>query len=144
MSIAIADLLDVNVWLAFAVDGHPHHKSALEAWSQLNRPTFCRMTQLGFLRLLCNRHVMGRLTFKPETAWEQCERILVRGAVHFLDEPLGLEPNLKSLTKGAAGKPDFWTDAYLLAFAKAAGMRLVSFDAGFARFKDVACLILRA
>jgi predicted nucleic acid-binding protein len=51
--------LDVNVWLAFAVDGHPHHKAALKAWGELKRPTFCRITQLGLLRLLCNRQVMG-------------------------------------------------------------------------------------
>jgi predicted nucleic acid-binding protein len=49
---------------------------------------------------------------------------------------------LKALTKGAKGTRDFWTDAYLVAFAQAAGMRVVSFDSGFARFKDLDYLIL--
>jgi len=38
----------------------------------------------------------------------------------------------------------FWTDAYLAAFARSAGMRLVSFDAGFARFDRLDCLLLEA
>ncbi len=139
---AIADLLDVNVWLAFAVEGHPHHRAALKAWGDLKRPTFCRITQLGFLRLLCNRQVMGRLTFEPAAAWVECEQLLTNGLVQFLDEPAGIEPNLKLLTKGAKIQRDFWSDAYLAAFAKTAGMRLVSFDSGFARFKDLDRLIL--
>ncbi len=141
---AIADLLDVNVWLAFAVEGHPHHKASLKAWSDLKRPSLCRITQLGFMRLLCNRQVMGSLTFEPEAAWAECEQMLADDAVHFLDEPAGLETNLKPLIKGAKAARDLWTDAYLAAFAKTAGMRLVSFDSGFARFKDLDYLILRA
>jgi predicted nucleic acid-binding protein len=45
--------------------------------------------------------------------------------------------------KGAKAARDFWTDAYLTAFAKSAGIRLVSFDVGFTRFKDFDSLILR-
>ena len=74
---AIADLLDVNVWLAFAVDGHPHHKAALKAWGELKRPTFCRITQLGLLRLLCNRQVMGNDALEPEDAWAEYEHCLL-------------------------------------------------------------------
>ena len=93
--------------------------------------------------MLCNRQVMGSLTFEPDEAWAECEQMLANGTVHFLDEPAGIESNLKLLTKGAKGPRDFWTDAYLVAFAKTAGMRLVSFDAGFARFKDLDHLILK-
>ena len=39
---------------------------------------------------------------------------------------------------------DFWTDAYLAAFAKCAGLRLVSFDAGFSRYPGLAWLLLEA
>ncbi len=35
-----------------------------------------------------------------------------------------------------------WTDAYLAAFAKCAGLRLVTFDHGFSRFKALDLLIL--
>ena len=140
---AIADLLDVNVWLALAVESHPPHKTALESWLHtLRRPTFCRVTQLGFLRLLCNRQVMGTLTFEPSDAWVEYEELLSQDIVHFIEEPPEIEVNLRGFTKGAKAARDFWTDAYLAALAQAAGMRIVTFDAGFGRFKDLDCLIL--
>jgi toxin-antitoxin system PIN domain toxin len=141
---AIADLLDVNVWLALSVEGHPHHQAALKAWADLSQPSFCRLTQLGLMRLLCNRQVMGRLAFAPEAAWTEYEQLMAAGAVQLVEEPAGLEVNLKSLTRRAKATRDFWTDAYLAAFARSAGMRLVSFDTGFARFDLLDCLLLEA
>lgn len=38
--------------------------------------------------------------------------------------------------------PNLWTDAYLAAFAKSGGLRLVSFDRGFTRFSGLALLVL--
>jgi predicted nucleic acid-binding protein len=32
---------------------------------------------------------------------------------------------------------DSWTDAYLTAFARCAGLRLVSFDSGFSRHEEL-------
>jgi hypothetical protein len=139
---ATADLLDVNVWLALAVAGHPHHDSAVKAWGEMNRPAFCRITQLGFLRLLCNRPVMGADTLGPDDAWSAYAQLLAGGVARFIEEPEGIEANLKYILKGATAGRDFWTDAYLAAFAKSAGMRLVSFDTGFARIKDLEHLIL--
>jgi predicted nucleic acid-binding protein len=37
---------------------------------------------------------------------------------------------------------NFWTDAYLAAFARSAGLRLVTFDRGFARFSGLEVLLL--
>ncbi len=138
----MADLLDVNVWLALAVEGHPHHKAALKAWGDLHRPTFCRVTHLGWMRLLCNPQVMGIQALAPEKAWGEYEKLLTGGAVQFLDEPAGLEPTLKRLTRGARAGRDFWTDAYLAAFARSAALRLVTFDSGFRQFRDLEVLIL--
>jgi len=139
---ATADLLDVNVWLALAVEGHPQHKAALKAWRQLTRPSFCRLTHLGWVRLLCNPHVMGRAVLEPEAAWAAYEQLANGGAVEFVSEPAGLDARLKQFAKGAKAARDFWTDAYLAAFARCAGLRLVSFDSGFTRYKDLACLLL--
>ena len=138
----MADLLDVNLWLAFSVEGHPHHKAAMEAWDGLNRPTFCRVTHLGWMRLLCNPQVMGKEVLEPQAAWEEYEKVLAGGVVHFLEEPPRLEPYLKALTVGATARRDFWTGAYLAAFAQSAGMRMVTFDAGFSRFKDLDLWVL--
>ena len=53
-------LPDVNVWIALAVSGQVHHRTASvwleEAGDEII--TFCRVTQLGFLRLLTNQRVM--------------------------------------------------------------------------------------
>jgi uncharacterized protein len=138
----MADLLDVNVWLALAVAAHPHHKAARKAWTDLNQPAFCRITHLGWMRLLCNPQVMGKGVLDLETALEGFERLLAGGAVRLLDEPAGLQSHLKVLTRGATATRDFWTDAYLAAFAKSAALRMVTFDAGFARFKDLEVLVL--
>ena len=134
---ATGDLLDVNVWLAFAVEGHPHHWAALSAWRDLDRPSFCRVTQLSFLRLLCNAQVMGNERFEPEKAWVEYEHLEESGTVYYAEEPPTLADALKGFAKGGRTSRDFWTDAYLAAFAKAAGMRLVSFDGGFSRFRNV-------
>ena len=139
---ATGDLLDVNVWLAFALEGHPHHREAVDAWSDLDRPSFCRVTQLSFVRLLGNADVMGRSVFEPERAWAEYERMKASGAVHFREEPAALESSLKGFTKGAKASRDFWTDAYLAAFARSGGMRLVTFDTGFMRFRSVEVLLL--
>jgi toxin-antitoxin system PIN domain toxin len=141
---ATADLLDVNVWLALAVEGHPQHKAALKAWSQLTRPSFCRLTQLSLLRLLCNPHVMGGAVLEPAAAWAAFEELAESGAVELVEEPAGLEARLKQFARGAKAARDFWTDAYLAAYARCAGLRLVSFDSGFARYKELACLVLEA
>jgi len=85
---------------------------------------------------------MGSAVLEPEAAWSAYEQLANGGAVEFVGEPAGLDARLKQLAKGATAARDFWTDAYLAAFARCAGLRLVSFDAGFGRYKDVACLLL--
>ncbi len=47
-------LPDINVWIALAAEKHIHHPAARYWFANLHdeRLTFCRLTQLGFLRLL--------------------------------------------------------------------------------------------
>jgi len=49
-------LPDVNVWIALAADQHIHHNVAKRWFTgiQDDQVLFCRITQLGFLRLLTN------------------------------------------------------------------------------------------
>jgi hypothetical protein len=61
LSTSMIYLPDVNVWIALASDQHIHTASAT-AWLQSVRNeqvAFCRITELGLLRLLTNVHVMG-------------------------------------------------------------------------------------
>jgi predicted nucleic acid-binding protein len=80
---------------------------------------------------------MGGAVLEPEAAWAVYDRLPHGNPVEFVEEPAGLDARLKQFAKGARTARDFWTDAYLAAFAKCAGLRLVSFDAGFARYKDI-------
>jgi predicted nucleic acid-binding protein len=57
----IVSLPDVNIWIALAAEGHVHHVPAREFTSQPDGSVaFCRITQMGLLRLLTNSNVMGR------------------------------------------------------------------------------------
>lgn len=70
-------LPDVNVWIAPAADKHIHHNVA-QRWftgTQDDQVLFCRITQLGFLRLLTNRHVMGEEVLNPSDAWPPRRRL---------------------------------------------------------------------
>jgi predicted nucleic acid-binding protein len=54
-------LPDVNLWIALTSNRHLNHTRA-KAWLEGMegvRIAFCRITELGLLRLLTNQHVMG-------------------------------------------------------------------------------------
>lgn len=122
-------LPDVNVWLALASSRHIH-ASACGSWlnSVSAEVVFCRITQMGLLRLLTHERVMGSDVLASKEAWRVYKNILTDERVHFAPEPLILEPEWRSLTMRDRPRPKIWTDAYLIAFARAAGMQLVTLD----------------
>lgn len=131
-------LADVNVWLATLVREHPHHDAAVRWWRDTvlaggGEVCFCRFTQLGLLRLLCNRRVMGKATRTSEEAWSDYVTLLQQDPVTYLEEPPGLEVRLAALVAGNSGTA-IWSDAYLAAFALAADVTLATFDRGFCSF----------
>src|SRR5262249_42295261 len=139
-----ADLLDANVWLALAAEAHSHHESAKAYWETLAAPVsaFCRITQMAFLRLLTNKAVMGSNVLSPSAAWAKSAEFLALPEVQLLAEPHGLDETWPLFCSAEGFSPKLWTDAYLAAFAKCAGLRFVSFDKGFSRFENLDCLIL--
>lgn len=141
-----ADLLDVNVWLALAAEAHTHHRRADGYWHNEAAPlaVFCRITQLAFLRHLTNRSVMGAHTLVPAAAWRKWTDFLSLPEVTLLEEPAGLTAQLGKFCDTGQTSPNLWTDAYLAAFSKCAGLRLVTFDQGFSRFAGLELLILKA
>jgi uncharacterized protein len=62
--------------------------------------------------------------------------------VAFAGEPAGIELLWRSYTQRRTFSPKIWNDAYLAAFARAAGFELVTFDQGFAQFPNLNCSIL--
>ena len=72
-----SSLPDVNVWLALAAEGHIHHAPAMEWFSTQpdDSVAFCRVTQMGLLRLLTNSNAMGRGPRTLAKAWEVYEQM---------------------------------------------------------------------
>jgi toxin-antitoxin system PIN domain toxin len=137
-------LADVNVWVALANAGDVHHKDALN-WLDEARGeevVFCRITQMGLLRLLTNRRVMGENVLTSARAWEVYERLWRETGARFAPEPFGLEATWRAATRHVASGPNFWTDAYLAAFAEAGGYTVVTFDRGFGRYPKAPVRIL--
>jgi len=143
-STSLTALVDLNVWLALAYDGHVHHLAAV-SWFEKGEgenAAFCRITQLGLLRLLTNRTVMDRFALNQRDAWKCYEQLRLDARVVFLDEPPSLEPVWRRLTRSSKPEPGTWTDAYLAGFAIAARVSFVTFDRGFSRYGELPLTIL--
>jgi toxin-antitoxin system PIN domain toxin len=138
-------LPDVNVWIALAADRHTLHRAARHWFSNLQdeKLAFCRLTQLGFLRLLTNKHVMQEEVMRPDAAWQAYRVLRLDRRIGYLAEPNELPEAWQTFTEGLLSSPNLWTDAYLSAFAHAAGLTLVTFDAKIPTQEGVNCLVLR-
>lgn len=126
---------DINVWLALTVSGHVHFPRAWQWYRSLSDDEilcFCRITQLGLLRLLTTNSVMGKSTHCQAEAWQVYDRWLDEESARFLDEPPTLETAFRTSTLDTQTSPKHWTDAYLAAFAETAGLTLVTFDKALA------------
>jgi toxin-antitoxin system PIN domain toxin len=126
---------DVNVWLALSAPDHVHFPTAWRWYQSLDQGEmlyFCRMTQLGLLRLLTTRSLMGPGTLNQTEAWKAFDSWLEDANAEFLEEPAGLETAFRFRTGGSQASPKEWGDAYLAAFAEAAGLTLVTFDRALA------------
>ena len=155
------DLPDINVWLALAVQEHPHHQAALRYWttSQTERtrdgaatahagadPTlwFCRITMLGLVRLLCQPKAVGPGALDSLSAWTLYAQYRALPHIGLLPEPESCDDALRTLVGAGSLPPRLWTDACLAALSVSAGLRLVTFDRDFERFGLERCLILES
>jgi len=138
-------LCDVNVLLALVTDRHALHGLSLR-WSEdvpAGGAVLCRVAQMGLLRLLNNPAVMGEDVLDTAGCWALWRRLLEDERFRFVpDEPPGLDAAFERFTTGRTFSPRLWTDAYLAAYAHAAGLTLVTLDHGFRNFPGLACEIL--
>jgi len=137
---------DVNVWLALTYSRHVHHGIA-SAWflSLGDEPVyFCRFTQLGLLRLLTNQQVMGAEVMTQRMAWRIYRRWLEDDRVGFHPEPESteFERRFEEFSRKPSPSHKLWADAYLAAFAGAAGLTVVTFDRAFPRAAGVSVYTL--
>jgi uncharacterized protein len=123
-------LPDINVWIALAAEKHIHHKVAKRWFTgiETDQLLFCRITQLGFLRLLTNRHVMAEEALSPGHAWQAYRTLRGDPRIGYLCEPPELPESWDLFIPKFANSPNLWTDAYLCACCHAAKFTFVTFD----------------
>ena len=122
-------LPDVNVWLALVWDGHRHHERA-RAWfeQQAGKLFFCRVTQMGLLRLLTQPALMGEDVLSQQGAWQVYEALMGDARCVLQTEPPDVERAWKALSSRSEAAHRRWTDDYLAAFAVESELELVTFD----------------
>jgi toxin-antitoxin system PIN domain toxin len=137
-------LPDVNFWLALVFDSHDHHSSAARWIGGLSDEIchFCRLTQMGFLRLANNPKVFPKDAVTVTQAWQLYDATMNDPRVAFASEPAGLEPAWRVLIGGQQFPPKLWNDTYLAAMAQIGDYEVVTFDRGFSQYASVAKTIL--
>jgi uncharacterized protein len=128
-------LPDVNVWVASVSRRHVHSELCgawLSSLDESNEVFFCRVSQMGLLGLLTNEAAMGEDVLTSRKAWRVYDAILGDDRIQFAPEPILLAQEWRKLSSFDRPTPKIWTDAYLTAFARTAGMRLVTMDRALA------------
>lgn len=124
-------LPDVNVWLALISRRHVHAELCgawLSSLSESSEVFFCRVSQMGLLRLLTSEAVMREDVLSSRKAWRVYSSVLKDSRIQFAPEPFLLEPEWRKLSSFDHPTPKIWTGAYLTAFARTGGMQLVTMD----------------
>lgn|SRR5262249_11932455 len=138
---------DINVWVALTYRGHQHHAIAARWFDRVRGDTagFCRLTQLGFLRLLTHPAVMGDEAKTQTQAWEAYDRLTSDARIVFHSEfdPDAIENEFRALTTTAKSAPQQWPDAYLAAFAHIGSLILVTFDRALGKLAGPNALLLK-
>ena len=137
---------DVNVWLALTFQAHQHHEPATR-WLRTtasSRIYFCRVTQMGLLRLLTTQAVMREEILSQPQAWTAYDAWYKDDdRVQFVDEPSLIERMFRELSRDPRQTaPGHWADAYVMAFAQLIGATLVTFDRHLARRAEPDSLLL--
>ncbi|MBS1814823.1 MAG: hypothetical protein JSS87_08135 [Acidobacteria bacterium] len=127
---------DVNVWVALSWPGHMHHRKAWQWYASQPATTslvFCRVTQLGFLRLLTTAAVMGADLLTNEQAYDSYAYWIRKDAAFMMDEPTTFENTFRTLSPRKQSMPKAWSDDYVQAFATEARIPLVTFNQALAK-----------
>jgi len=132
-------LVDVGVWLAAVWGRHVHQPIAAEWFrEETDDIAFCRVTQMGLLRLLSNPAVMGEDAIDRSQAWRTYDQLWADERVLWADEPAELDAVWRAISARDDKSHKLWTDDYLAAFAQASDATLVTLDRKlFGRYPSV-------
>lgn len=138
-------LVDVNVCLALSSQQHEHH-TAVRAWFDEvadDAIGICRVVQLGWLRLLSARVVLGEEALSRRQAWGHVDAMMRDARFVYLEEPPGLDERFRELSAREDRSHKLWTDDYLAAFAAAGDLELITLDTKLSRrYPDLTVLTL--
>jgi toxin-antitoxin system PIN domain toxin len=138
-------LADVNVFFPLLVEDHEHHPKAMYWFDSLEpgEAHLCRFVQLGLVRLMGNRTVMGGKAISASAAWDLIVGLMEDERVEFAAEPALIDTVLPKMFRYSEPTNRLVSDAYLAAFSIAAQMRLVTFDKGFEQFREIDLQLIR-
>jgi hypothetical protein len=122
-------LVDVGVWLAAVWGRHANHRGAA-GWfgKEADDILFCRVTQMGLLRLLSNPAIMGDDAINRSQAWRAFDQLWADERVMWADEPAELDAVWRAISARDDKSHKLWTDDYLAAFAQVSEATLVTLD----------------
>jgi toxin-antitoxin system PIN domain toxin len=120
-------LLDVNVLVALSWNNHQFHAAANRWILRHQNQTWatCTLTQLGFIRLSCNRSIFGSQATTPEQARLVLQKNTSSKTHRFLTE---IPHPDKVLNFSQLLGHQQLTDSYLLQLARHHRARFVTFD----------------
>lgn len=122
-------LVDVGVWLAAVWGRHVHHPVAADWFGkEADDIVFCRVTQIGLLRLLSNPAIMRDDAIDRSHAWRTYDQLRADERVLWADEPAELDAVWRTISARDDRSHKLWTDDYLAAFAQVSDATLVTLD----------------
>ena len=132
----MARFLDVNVWLPLLWEGHVAAPVA-RAWlaGEEEDLVLSRVTQLALLRHLTNPVIMGNEVLTNTGASRLLHALRAQDTVLFAPDPPGLDALFPAAGEAPEPHRNWWTDAYLAAFAISGNHELVTFDRGIGRYE---------
>jgi uncharacterized protein len=133
---------DINVWVALAAIEHEHRPIARHWWASYKGSiAFCRLSQLGLLRLLTTAAFMDGKPLSNLQAFDVYDQFFEDSRVSFVSEVPEVERHFRRNSASNSPSSKLWADAWLLAFAQATGGTLVTFDPALAS-RSSQCLLL--
>jgi hypothetical protein len=102
---------DINVWLALATPEHVHAQIA-RRWRDEEEGSiaFCRLSQIGFLRLVTTAAAMDNRPLTITRAWNVYDRFFEDDRVAFVTEPRDVETLFRKKAAGRTASPKIWAD----------------------------------
>ena len=103
-------LVDVGVWLAAVWGRHVDYPVASEWFRrQEDDLVFCRVTQMGLLRLLSNPAIMGEDAVDRSQAWRLFDQLWSDERVLWTDEPDELDAVWRTMSARDDKSHRLWT-----------------------------------